>query len=32
MGSVSSYSNMQVSQPDLENVKPGQIGRPTSPE
>lgn len=25
MGSVSSYSNMHVSQPDLENVKPGQI-------
>ncbi len=32
MGSVSSYSNMQVSQPDLENVKPGQIGKPTTPE
>ena len=28
MGSLSrSYSNLQVSQPDLENVKPGQIGK-----
>jgi hypothetical protein len=27
MGSLSSYSQMQVSQPDLENVKPQQAGR-----
>jgi hypothetical protein len=29
MGSATSYSHMHVSQPDLENVKPGQIGKQT---